>query len=118
MNDFIQYITTLGNLHDSKLTKILWTAKESVLEIILNDIYANFDGHPDYEDHLSSRFILQEVSDLLIEVNLTEPYLTIYDWSVETTNSRRFKSVIKFSPGGKISFEFLEANWEEFDSGN
>lgn len=114
MKEFIQYITTLGNLHDSKLAKISWSAEESVLEIIIGDIYSDFEGYPGYKGQISGRFILREVSNLSIEVNLTEPHLAVYDWGIKLTNSERLKSVIKFSPGGKIDFEFLGVEWKEF----
>ena len=55
MNDFIQYISTLGDLHDSKLVKITWSAEESILYIVVSDIYSNFEGYPGYNgQHIKS----------------------------------------------------------------
>lgn len=102
MESIVQFIESLGGLHDAALLELFWCPATRSLEIEIDDIYSVFEGLPEYQGPTKARFVFSGVSKLNLGVDLVDsPYF--YDWiftKAGTTNCD-----LLFWPSGKITVE-------------
>jgi hypothetical protein len=100
-----ELIASLGGLHDATLLNLRWHPGENRLEVEIDDLYANFDGRPEYQGPAKGTFVFSEVVRFDVEVNLTQSGLMLYDWKFGKSGVANYACDISFSPGGKMSIE-------------
>lgn len=61
------FFSKLGDLHDAKILLFEWNPIRGEIAFAIDDLYANFEGLPEYEGAQSVRLVLNGVSDF--EVN-------------------------------------------------
>ena len=105
MEDIVEFVKSLGGLHDSTVLKLLWLPKERRLEIDIKDIYWNFEGLPDYSGPTTATFVFSQVADLVVDVDFTTRGHMICDWLFQAAGVPSYKSELLFSPSGKITVE-------------
>jgi hypothetical protein len=104
MNNFRNLLLKLGGLHDARLTAMNWNIDSSSIDLIINNIYANFDGFPEYPGRRDGSIKLEEVSYVesyveKIEVEKAEN-LKIFDFLVMSDSE--IEILIKFTPNGHL----------------
>ena len=107
MTDIVQFIESLGELHDATVTEFLWLSLEQRLELGIEDLYWNFERFPEYPGAIPGRFIFSQVSKLYpSDVDLAEGgRLMIYDWLFQKAERSNYSCEILFSPGGRLRIE-------------
>jgi len=113
MKDVRGFIESLGGLHDSTLGAFEWFSQDSRLEIVVHDLYQNFEGMPEYIGEKNGRFSFFAVSSLEVCIEFSEPMLRIYDWLCVDGEDGGIETEITFSPGGRISFKWIRSEWSE-----
>lgn len=103
--DIVQFIKSLGGLHDSVVSNVVWSPQNHHLEIEIENIYSNFEGLPEYSGPAGATFVFFQVTDVIMEVDFTVIGLMIYDWEFQTNGVPNYKSRINFSPSGKTTIE-------------
>jgi hypothetical protein len=106
MEDIVEFVKSLGGLHDSKLLKLVWLLPERRLDLHIKDIWWNSEGHPEYPGPTPAMFVFTDVSKF--DVNVGDFCVVghmIYDWTFQKTGTPNYVSEIAFSPGGKIIVE-------------
>jgi hypothetical protein len=98
-------VESLGGLHDARVIAIEWSAEDRRLRIVVDDIYANNRGLPEYLGPMQATVMFSDASRLSVEAELTLDGLSIYDWTISRKAPDNFSSVIAFSPGGKVALE-------------
>ena len=96
-------IKAMGGFHDSDLKEIQFDLQSKRLVLKVDDIYANFGGGPDYKGLISGYLTMSQVCSFVVEMETS--IVTFYDWEITQIRDGAFRSVITFSPTGKITFE-------------
>ncbi len=96
-----EFFNSMGGLHDSKIENMIFNNKSFLFKILVDDLYSNFLGFPEYIE-LKNIYLNIEVNSLIdIKVNSYNMDINIYDIQIE-------KNIINFdlSPEGKIKIEY------------
>lgn len=101
-------VESLGGLHDARAIAIEWSADDRRVRIVVDDIYANNRGLPEYPGPMQATVIFSDTSRLNVEAELALDGLSIYEWTISRKDPDSFSSVITFSPGGKVALECRE----------
>lgn len=102
MTDIVQFIESLGGLHDATVTEVLWLPIEKRLELGIKDLYWNFEGLPEYQGPTGGRFIFSKVSKFLSEIDLAASGLMIADWLFEYSTKPGYSCEILFNSSGRL----------------
>ena len=106
MKSIIQFIKSLGALHDATVTEMRWLPQEKRFEIGIEDLYQNFKGLPDYPGPTKGRFVFSQVSKLYsTDVDFADVGLMIYELTFRNSEAPGHGCEIRFSPGGKMLIE-------------
>jgi hypothetical protein len=106
MNQLSDFLFKLGGLHDSTLVAINWQLESRTLEFVLDDLYANFGGLPEYPGRHKAVIKLEGVSRVDFNVDATER-LRVFE--ILPAEDRADEVVAKFSPGGSVRVRFASA---------
>jgi len=99
------HVESLGGLHDSRWMAMDWTAEAHRLRIVVDDLHANQRGLPGYPGPTPATVTFSEVSRLDVAADLTLEGLSIFEWSISFGASGSLSSVIRLSPGGRVTVE-------------
>lgn len=95
------FFSELGNLHDAKIQLIEWDPVQSKISFVLDDLYSNFVGLPEYPGTQSVRLILSNVSKLEIDVTPDKFPMRVIDFEVEEEMSdSRMRVLVNVGPTG------------------
>lgn len=115
MGDICQFIESLGGLHDGQVVGLQWLPATSRFELVIEDLYANFDGLAEYKGPARATFVFSQVSELSINANLSERGLLVYEWIIRKSGSEGYSSELRFSPSGIISINCGAIECDESD---
>jgi hypothetical protein len=102
----ISYFRELGNLHDTKLTEVSWKPAQHEIAIVVDDIYANFLGLPEYPGLQSAILIFSGVSKLQGDVESTKFLPRIMDFEIEEdVAGKRLCVTVNLESSGSIRVE-------------
>jgi hypothetical protein len=108
MHEFYEFLLALGGLHDAKLFAIAWHEYEHVLDISVDDVYANFRGLPEYPGLRKGLISLKGVTDLRIDLPISEP---VRFFDAKMSDSTASDVQFAFSPAGTISCRFAAVSF-------
>ena len=97
MEEFAQFIRSLGGLHDAEIASLVWTPTKTEILITVVDINANFDG----TEPTPGVFTFSGVTDVEWMVDRPDRRLKIYDWEVAPITGGT-RSEIRISPSGYL----------------
>lgn len=100
-----RFVQSLGGLHDATIESFAWLPVERVLRFAVDDVHSNFLGLPEYPGVARGEFSFQGVTKFESSLDFATPSLAIYDWSVSANSAGSIRSVIGFSPGGRLLIE-------------
>jgi len=99
------FFRTLGHLHDCEvLTLEVNTATREVI-IVVDDLYANFLGLPEYPGKQRAAFLFGGVDDLDTGMSLDGLMARIMDLDVEEHSGLRTHVVVRLQPSGQIGIK-------------
>lgn len=101
MRDLQEFLDILGELHDVKLTAVAWSPDDGVLRLHLEDIFANYEGLPEYPGCVSGALIVRNPATLMLDFPETVEGLRIYAAHAELVGDNR-KLEFNISPTGKL----------------
>lgn len=108
MNEFFEFLSKMGGMHDSEVSSIQWRPIEGRIEIAVEDLYANFDGFPEYPGKESGVIALLGVRQLLMSLE-NHAKLRIFEFL--PVENERDTALIRFSPSGSIRVHFTSAEY-------
>lgn len=94
------FFSELGNLHDARIRLFEWIPTGGEIAFVLDDLYANFEGLPEYEGAQPLRLVLGGVSG--VEVNATSDKfpMRIMDFEVEEDPAEsKLRVLVKVATG-------------------
>ena len=100
-------IKSLGSLHDTIITSIIWSAEKRRLIIEIDDLNTNTDGLPEYPGPIKGTFVFSEVTVLELTVDLAVDGLMVYDWTMSRKGPDTQSTSISLSPGGQMIIDCL-----------
>ena len=105
VDEFNDYLSRMGDLHDCVIDAILWRPAEKRIEVRFADVKANFAGLPEYMGLLPCAMTVSGVDDVVLSVASTDGRLKVYEASAsETTRGKLLK--MRFSPSGALEASF------------
>ena len=104
-------IKSLGGVHDARLLGVTWLAADSSLTITIDDLFANFNGLPEYRGPQRAAFVFSEVTSIKLELDVCEPGLSLYDWTFPNSIDGEHGAVLSFSPAGRILIRFRKLEY-------
>lgn len=102
MTDFSEFLTRLGNLHDSTVTLFEWKPDGKSIAFEIDDLHFNSEGLPEYVGPTPGRIVLRGVQHIDIEMRGVKGPLRIYDFCVLDEGPEMLTVSITFAPAGKI----------------
>lgn len=108
------FFSELGNLHDATIQFIEWNPVQWKISFVLDDLYSNFKGLPEYPGAQPATLILSSVSKLEIQVEADKFPMRVMDFEVEGEHSEStIRILVNVGPVGFIraecnSIEFLK----------
>jgi hypothetical protein len=96
------FLKRFGGLHDSNIESIFWNPSEGRFEIRFQDIFANFEGLPEYPGRASGELIFDEVKSITFMVDFSDRSLRVFDITAEDSDGSGKVCTMVFSPAGKI----------------
>jgi hypothetical protein len=98
------YFHDLGNLHDSKLVVIELDLAKRAVVFVVDDLYANFRGLPEYVGSQPVRLTLNDVDVIDLGITFDRLPMRVMDFEVKTVSyGPRIQAVMKIQPSGSIS---------------
>jgi hypothetical protein len=96
-----QYFQDVGNLHDAEVSEFRWSPVKHEIVVMVDDLYANFAGLPEYEGLQPVQLIFSAVLRIQLDVTPDKFPLRIMDFEVEeSTTSPCLAVTIQFYPSG------------------
>lgn len=100
------YFRELGNLHDAIVTQVTWSPVQREIAIVVDDLYANFVGLPEYPGPQGATLIMAGVSRMQSDVTSDRFRSRILDLEIEQTHSGvQIRVSVKFDSSGSLSIE-------------
>jgi hypothetical protein len=100
------FFKELGYLHDARINEIGWDPVQRAFALLVNDLYANFVGFPEYEGSQPVQLIMSDVCRIQIDVTPDRFALRIMDFEVEEPGSGLHIYVkVRLDPSGFIRVE-------------
>jgi hypothetical protein len=109
MNDLKAYLESMGGLHDSVVTAIVWRPATKEIRFTFVNLYSNFLGLAEYPGLTPGELAFREVSDLACTMGKSEQQLNVDDFCATAPTGGRVSVAITFWPVGRISFDCLSA---------
>ena len=106
MNQLSDFLLKLGGLRDATLVAIDWQIESRTLEFVIDDLYANFGGLPEYPGRHKAVIKLEGISRVDFNVDATE---RLRVFKILPAQDRVDEVIAKFSPGGSIRIRFASA---------
>jgi hypothetical protein len=111
MNELVTFLSKLGNLHDCTVMQFEWLPEKKSVIFVIEDIYFNFKGLPEYRGPVGGRIALEGVRRIDIELRGIEGHLRIDDMSVIKEDADTSTISTTFWPTGKIGVAFQHASF-------
>jgi hypothetical protein len=100
------FFRELGNLHDAIVTQVTWSPVQREIAIVVDDLYANFVGLPEYPGLQRATLIMTGVSRMQSDVTSDRFRPRILDLEIEQTHSAvQIRVSVKFDSSGSLSIE-------------
>lgn len=98
------FFRQLGNLHDSKLRAIEFNLGQQKIQLVVDDLYANFRGLAEYPGVQPVRLTLDTVSEVQFALASQPLPMRIMDFEVSQVGiSPSMRVAVKFDPAGSIN---------------
>lgn len=81
------FLRQLGNLHDALIPQLRWDVLEKRVVLFVDDIYANFEGLPEYPGLHPARIICDGVFRIEVDIMADEFPLKMMDLEIESPES-------------------------------
>jgi hypothetical protein len=102
----VSFFHELGNLHDARITEFQWDPGKREVTIVIDDLYANFAGLPEYVRLQPARLIMSGVCRVQMDVASDIFPLRIMDFEVEEPGSGAQRNItVTFDPSGRVRIE-------------
>ena len=114
MPDFVEYLRSLGNLHDCTVTRLELDSQAKTLTFDVEDIHWNFEGLPEYRGPLPGRIVLKEVETLLFDIEWTAQEklrLVISEFTAAPATAGLTVAVRFWVPDGRIAASCAQATF-------
>lgn len=99
------FFDELGNLHDARIRLFEWDPIRGEIVFVFDDLYANFEGLPEYEGAQPVRLVLSDVSDIEINMTSDNSQLWVLDFEVEEDSAESKLRVLVNLATGLIRVE-------------
>lgn len=108
MNAFADFLNALGGLHDSTVISIDWQVEVKTLAFTFDDLYANFQGLPEYPGRRTGVIFLRGLSQVKINIESIER-LRVFE--ILPADGQPDMIIAKFSPGGHLTAKYASAEY-------
>jgi hypothetical protein len=100
------FFRELGNLHDAIVTQVTWNPAHREIILVVDDLYSNFVGLPEYPGLQRAILIMRGVSRMQSDVTPDRFKQRILDLEIEQADSAvQIRVSLKFDPSGSLSIE-------------
>lgn len=100
------FFRDLGNLHDAVVTQVTWNPVLREIAIVVDDLYANFVGLPEYPGLQRASLNMAGVVRIQSDVTSDRFKPRILDLEIEQTQPAvQIKVSVKFNSSGSLSIE-------------
>jgi hypothetical protein len=72
IHDPVELIASLGGLHDVRIDDVTLNIEEQILALLVNDLYRNFEGTPEYPGERRCALLFHGITDLVLDVDINE----------------------------------------------
>src|SRR5437868_15355773 len=97
----VKFFSELGNLHDARIRLVEWNPVQQEIAFLIDALYSNFDGLPEYPGLQPVRLAVGGVRWLGADVIRDEALLLIMDFAVEEASpDSTIHVTVKFVPSG------------------
>jgi hypothetical protein len=97
-----EFLRKLGGLHDARITTISWSSKEARLVMVLDDLYSNFEGLPEYEGRAPVSLIFEGVLRLALTIDPVTSNVSVFACEAARQTQGPITVVFRCSPGGLL----------------
>lgn len=111
MQSLSDFLRTLGDLHDCKITELTWSIRSKSVEMYFDDLMVNFEGLPEYHGPVAGSVSLTGVQHVFFDLDWSEKTLRVMEFSCEKIDKEFQKASVLFSPSGKLQVVFSGANF-------
>lgn len=108
MNQLPEYLLKLGGLHDARVVAVNWQIDSQVVEFVVDDLYANFGGLPEYPGRHKGVIRLEGVTRIEFDVEASEK-LKIFELLPAEDHANEV--LAKFSPSGRVRVRYTSATY-------
>lgn len=108
MNQLPEYLLKLGGLHDAQLVAMNWHVDSQAVEFVVDDLYANFSGLPEYPGRQKGAIRLEGVSHVEFDIEAWEK-LKVFELLPSEDHANEV--VAKFSPSGCVRIRYASATY-------
>lgn len=101
-----EFFFALGNLHDAEITALKWEPAQKRVSILLEDLYSNFLGLPEYPGKTAACFIAFGAGLFEVDVSPDQFPLRIQDWEIDPDyEGSGLRVLVSFGPNGHMRFD-------------
>jgi hypothetical protein len=102
----VSFFRDLGNLHDAVVTQVTWNPVLREIAIVVDDLYANFVGLPEYPGLQRTSLNMAGVVRMQSDVTSDRFKPRILDLEIEQTHSAaQLRVSINFDASGSLTIE-------------
>jgi hypothetical protein len=105
-----EFLESMGGLHDSVVTQLIWRPEEKLLRLEIQDLCSNFEGLPEYPGVVPGAIELRNVGQVQFDIDTSEGRLNVHDFSVESVEDG-YRSSVSFWPTGRITALHSDASF-------
>ena len=102
----------MGNLHDCRVTRWSWDLVSRTGEILIEDMYANFAGLPEYAGPQAGRLRFRGLQHCIVDAVASSDLLNIDECVIEPSSEQLMIRIV-FWPSGQLRLICAEADWVE-----
>lgn len=102
MDNLKEKLESLGLLHDSVVSQLIWKPDENTIEFIIEDFFSNFERLPEYPGLVGGSVILREIQQVRLDIEYGEKHLFIYEFVAEEVSAGNHRITVTFRPSGRI----------------
>jgi hypothetical protein len=108
MNHLEEFLLKLGGLHDAHLVAVNWQIDSQIIEFVVDDLYANFGGLPEYPGRQKGVIRLEGITCIEFDIEASEK-LKVFE--MLPSDDRADEILAKFSPGGRVRIRYTSATY-------
>ncbi len=98
-----RFFSELGNLHDAIILRFEWDPLQWKVSFVLDDLYRNFEGQPEYPGAQSVRLTLRDISEMKIDITPDKFPGRIMDFEVkEEFSDSNMRVLVNIGPTGLV----------------